>query len=99
MSGEADDNKPAALARTALDSLRPELFWGERFFEAVERATVSVIKPSDGQHLITMAAAGPDDIDQAVQAAHRYGRESGSAGIEDVSEEKVVSILLSQGDI
>jgi len=111
---KAGTERPEALARSALTSLQPELFWGGRSVAAATGETFDVSNPSDGKHLVRVATAGPEDIDQAVQAAHQqfeqghWPRMSGAergrqllrladlierAGIEDVSYDKVVSIL------
>lgn len=68
---EAETERPDTLARSALASLRPELYWGGRSVSAATGETFDVSNPSDGKHLIRVAAAGPEDIDQAVQAAHQ----------------------------
>lgn len=68
---EAETERPDTLARSALALLRPELFWGGRSVSAVTGETFDVSNPSDGKHLIRVAAAGPENIDPAVQAAHQ----------------------------
>lgn len=63
------------IAATAIKNLsRPDLIEGRAFLDGawIERnATLGVVDPATGDHLVDVAVCAPDDADLAVQAARR----------------------------
>jgi (Z)-2-((N-methylformamido)methylene)-5-hydroxybutyrolactone dehydrogenase len=75
-----------------MSSVRPILMGGEWVSET-QGGTVDVENPATGETIVTVAAAGPADIDGAVTAAHRALSSPEWAGLTPTQRGRLVSAI------